>query len=473
MKKILLIVIISLSINSLKAQFIEDALRYAKNNSFITARAAGLNVSYLGLVDDINALISNPAGLALISKNELSAGFGFSHIGNEVDIFRSKSKFTINNEYLSHIAFASPVEISNGIATVSIGYFKDNDFKNSYDYSIFNEKSSYIYQQAQAKKRWTFDLLLADINGNTNIRDSVRQNSWIDESGGVHNISGGVGFDVNENVALGFTLTGKWGNFEYIREFSEIDELNKYHTWQVDDFSRLDVKEKIKQNISGITGQIGIIGKIEDFMRLSFAIKFPTWYEVNENFSIKHEVTFDPNPQGVVDRFDTTEIGKNSYNIRTPFVYSAGLSFHVLGLTFSAGVEYTDVTQIKFSDATAEVQEQLDILNRMIIRNLVGQTTWGFGAEYKFPALPIEARASYAKTTSPYQLDIPNANKSSFSLGASLYLSKNVRIDGLMRWTNLSEQRTAYGNEENLATFSKYILKQQPLNIMLGITYRY
>lgn len=474
MRRIIIYLVVTLlSVYISNAQFIEDALRYAGNNHAITPRAAGLNISYIGIADDINTLISNPAGLALIPKNELSFGFGFSHIGNEVEIFNKKNKLTINNEYLNHIAFASPVKISSGIATVAIGYFKDNNFKNSYDYSIFNEKSSYIYQQAQAKKRWTFDLLLADINGNTNIKDSLRQISWVDENGGIHNITGGFGFDINENVALGLSITGKWGTFDYYREFSEIDELNKYHIWQIDDFDRLDVKEKIKQNVSGITGQVGILGKVEDFMRITFAIKFPTFYSVNENFSTKHEVIFDPNPQGIVDRFDTTTIGKNSYNIRTPFVYSAGLSMHVLGATFSAGVEYSDVTQMKFSDATSEVQEQFDILNRMIIRNLVGQTTWGFGVEYKFPALPAEVRASYAKTTSPYQLDIPNANRTIFSLGGSLYLSKSVRIDGVMRWNNFSEQRTAYGNEENLATFTSYVLKQTPMNIMLGLTYRY
>ncbi|MEJ5245250.1 MAG: hypothetical protein WHV28_06025 [Bacteroidota bacterium] len=472
MKKTIVIFFL-LSISFAKAQFIEDALRYANTQHFITSRAAGLNVSYIGISDDINALISNPAGLALIPKNEFSVGFGFSHIGNEVSIFNKKSNFNVNNEYLSHLALASPISGDNGITTVAVGYFKDNDFKNSYDYNVFNTQSSYIFQQSQAKKRWTYDLLLADINGNTNIKDSLRQTSFVDETGGTHNITGGVGLDVGENVSLGFSITGKWGTFEYSREFIEWDELNLYNKWQIDDFDKLIVKEKIQQNVSGITAQFGLLGKIEDFMRISFSIKLPTWYQVDEKFSVSHDVIFDKNPQGIVDRFDTTQQGKNSYNIRTPFVYSAGLSFHLLGLTFSAGVEYQDVTQMKFSDASAEVAEQFDVLNRIIIRHLVGQTTWGFGAEYKFPALPLEARASYAKTTSPYQLDIPNAAKSTFSLGGSLYLSKGVRIDGVLRWTDFSEQRTAYGNEENTLTLSNYILKQKPLNILLGVSYRY
>lgn len=473
MKKLAIIGLLLISISFAKAQFIEDALRYSSGNNFITPRAAGLNVAYYGVADDVGALIANPAGLTLIPKNELSAGFGFSHRNNDVSILNSNNKFTINNEFLSHIALSVPIKTKNGLASVAVGYFKDNDFRNSYDYSIFNDKSSYIYQQAQAKQRWTYDLLLADQNGNTNIKDSLRQNSWVDEKGGIHNFTGGAAFDMNEFVSVGFSLTGKWGSFDYIREFSEIDERNIYNTWQVDDFNRLDVREKVSQEISGITGQIGVQGRIEDFMRIGFAIKFPTWYEVNETFSVRHSVEFDPNNNGVIDRFDTTSSGKNSYNITTPFVYSAGLSFHLQGLTFSAGVEYSDVTQIEFSDATEEVQEKLDYLNRIALRNLVGQTTWGFGAEYKIPTLPLVARASYAKTTSPYQLDIPNANKSYVSIGGSLYLGQSVRIDGVMRWAEVSEQRTAYGTEEVLNTFSNYVLKQQPLSISLGLTYRY
>jgi len=466
--------LVMLSIQPVKSQFIEDALRYSGSNSFITPRAAGLNVSYLGIADDIAALMVNPAGLTLIGKNELSTGFGFTHNVNYLSALDIKNTFKVNNEFLSHIAIAAPIKIENGYAAVSVGYFKENDFRNSYEYSAFNDKSTFISEQAANRQRWVYDLLLANERYETSLKKNLQQTSWVDEKGGLHNITGGAAFDVNDFVSLGFAITGKWGTYDYRRDFSEVDVLNIYNTFEIDDFNRLDIRENLLQEVSGISGAIGMQGKIYDFMRLGVSIRFPTWYEINEVFSRRIDVEFDPNPQtGVVDRFDDFIDGSNSYNIRTPFIYAAGLSFNVLGLTFSAGVEYSDVTQLEFSDATEDVQEKLDLLNRIAIKDLVGQTTWGFGAEYKIPTMPLIARASYSKTTSPYQMDIPNANKSFFSVGGSLILGANVRIDGVMRWIDVSEQRTAYGNAARPDIFSNYYINYQPLNIALGITYRY
>lgn len=476
MKKLIMAFILTLGYTSANAQFIEDALRYAGTNTFVTPRVAGLNVAYYGIADDIGALVTNPAGMTLIRQNEFSLGFGFTHTTNDLSMsdLSLKNTFKINNEFLSNVAFAVPVKTTNGYAAVGVGYFKEQDFRNSYDYSVFNTKSSYIGEQADAQQLWTYDLLLADSNYVTKIRKNVGQTVWVDEKGGIHNISGGAAFDINESVSLGFSLTGKWGGYDYIRDFTEADVHNIYTTYQVDDFNRVDIRETVSQAVSGITGTIGLQGRIEDFMRIGVAIKMPTWYEINETFSRDIKAEFDPSPEfGQIDRFYDTLNGSNSYNITTPFIYSAGLSFYALGLTFSTGVEYSDVTQLEFSDATETVQQKLDMLNRIAIKSLVGQVTWGFGAEYKVPTMPLIARASYAKTTSPYQQDIANANKSMFSLGGSLILGKSVRIDGVMRWIDVSEQRTAYGSVENPATFSKYEIANQPLNIAIGLTYRY
>jgi hypothetical protein len=57
---VLLISFITLAISA-NAQSIEDALRYTKTNGYITPRAAGLNVSYYGISDDLAALAYNPA----------------------------------------------------------------------------------------------------------------------------------------------------------------------------------------------------------------------------------------------------------------------------------------------------------------------------------------------------------------------------------------------------------------------------
>jgi hypothetical protein len=478
MKKYVIILGILFVPWALSAQFIEDALRYNGYNSMITQRTAGLNVSYHGISDDYGALYFNPAGMTLISKSELSLGFGFTHNKAEAMFQENINEFSANNEYISHFGIVTPISnMKENRAAVAIGYFRESSFDNNIDFGGFNSGQSYINSETQGgpmdfNDNWAYLLYLnnaiTDDNDNlldftTPFDDSLHQQTFIRESGGLHNISGGVAFDLNENFAIGFSLTGKWGGYDYDKELVEyIDADNSpdyYADTQIEgrSFNRLNHESTIEQIVTGISGSIGIQGRLEEFLRFGATVKFPTWYQVEENFWLNNEATF-YNADPVFYSYE----GENDYNLTTPFVYSAGVSMHVLGLTFSTGVEYSDASQLEFSDAIGEVEA----LNNDILRQLVGVTTWGFGAEYKVPLMPLMARASFARSTSPYQNDIANASKTYVSLGGSLLIGKQVRIDGVFRWTDVSELRSNYRN-------AGYELTNSPVQIGFGIAYRY
>ena len=143
-------------------------------------------------------------------------------------------------------------------------------------------------------------------------------------------------------------------------------------------------------------------------------------------------------------------------------LFRSGISLNAAGITFSAGVEYVDVTQLEFSDALKEIED----LNMRIVQELVGQTSWGFGVEYEIPLVPIVARASFQSTTSPYQQDVAGASIKNFAVGGGIYLADNIRLDGLFRWTDYSQLRTNYAN-------SRYVMNINPMNLSLQLTYRY
>ncbi|MFA6570474.1 MAG: hypothetical protein WCT77_04480 [Bacteroidota bacterium] len=456
-----------------KAQFIEDALRLTGTNSIITPRVGGLNVAYHGISDDIGALLYNPAGLTISPYPEISIGMGFSRNNSQTDFLSELNTMKTNDEFVSHFGLSSPIQSNNRAYAVGIGYFNESNFGNMFHYEGFNQTSSFIGWEAQNGPRNFNDniatfLTLADSNFRTPIKDSIYQKGTVEETGGLHNITGAIAFEVSDNVSIGVSLSGKFGTYGYNRSYFEIDTRHKYDYWDQQnftnvDFDKLDVNEKIKQNISGITGSIGIMARITDFIRLGATVKFPTWYEINEDFSQTATADFD---NGQSTDVPYKNVGSTRYNITTPFIYCAGASVNMMGLTFSAGIEYTDVSQLSFSDATDAVMN----LNPVMKTQLVGQTTWGFGAEYKIPLVPVVVRASYASTTSPYMQDIANAYISYVSLGGGLYLSPNVRVDVLVRWKDYSELRTNYGTIENGST---YILTQKPMSMGLQLTYRY
>jgi hypothetical protein len=476
MKKIKYIMIAVLGfafLSTANSQTIEDALRIAQPNGIITPRAASLSVAFHGISDDFSAVAYNPAGLALINRSELNVGLGFLRNNTETLYLDRETIFGSNDAYVSHAGMVVPFSTSNGNAAIAVGYFLESNFDNNIDYSGFNQQSTMINHYAKfgpngdnKTDNMAYFLWLTDEDLNTPITDSLRQESFISETGGLHNVSGSIAFSLSEFVSIGGTLSGKWGNFRYDREYSETDIYDKYNEFH-DDYSNIDfhiltVNEVIEQTISGLSGSIGVMGRVEDFLRFGVTVKFPTYYEIDERFSQEANATFDNGE--TVDPPYYRE-GETSYKVHTPFIYAGGVSIHAAGITFSVGGEYTDVTQMEFSDAPDEVMD----LNRVIVQNLIGQATWGFGIEYDIPLFPGVVRGSYSSTTSPYAEDIPGASFRRIALGGGIYLAPNIRLDGVFQWTANSQLRTSYSN----ASDTRYIYDMKPLNMALQLTYRY
>lgn len=458
-----------------KAQFVEDALRYALPNGMVTPRAAGMNVSYHGLSDDAAALMYNPAGLSLIGRSELNFGLGFTRNSTEANYLDTDNLWKTNNEFITHASIAMPFDMKNANGSLAIGYFRESDFNDNIRFDAFNRNSTMIATEApypDKEYNWAYNTWLTDENLSTPITDSLQQTARILESGGLHTVAAGASFEMNDYVSFGFTFAGKWGSYGYDRKYEEIDSRGLYDSFAEDysslAFNKLTLNENIDQTVSGITASIGVLAKLEDFMRFGASIEFPTWYDVDEKFSQTFIANFAENPNPEAQGPDNSYVneGEASYSLRTPFVYSAGVSMHGMGLTFSAGVEYTDASQMEFYDATYEVED----LNFTITEELHGLTTWGFGMEYDIPMVPVIARTSYERTTSPYVADIPGADVSRFSVGGGVYVGKSVRIDGVFRWSSYSELRTNYGTGVDRTT---YVIDRSPLNLGFQVTYRY
>ncbi len=457
-----------------QAQFIEDALRFIQDNGYVTARAGGLGVAYNGIADDFAAISYNPAGLALVQKNELTFGLDFIRQSTSTSFWGRQETLGSNTAFPTHIGIVSPFSTKQGNAAIAIGYVYENSFFNTSSFGGFNPISSIatslMNETSNLGDNLAFQTYMADTVGGgtlkTPIKDSVWQQGFIRERGGIHNLSGGAGFDLTPNVSVGFTITGKWGSYSYSREYQERDILNIYNTFDKVNFTSVDfnnliLNESITQSISGIGGAVGIMARLEDFLRFGFTVKTPTFYQIDEHFNRDLTANFDNGDQNKAEQPET----RNSYNITTPFVFSAGISLHLKDLTFAVGAEYRDVTQLQFSDAAPSVER----LNVEMLKTLVGQTVYGFGAEYEIPESPFVARASYTGITSPYGRDIAGAKTDVFALGGGIYLAPNVRVDMLFLKSDVSEIRANYGDGSQ----SQHIATMSPLHISAQLCYRY
>ncbi|MFW5701979.1 MAG: hypothetical protein ACOCX7_03440, partial [Bacteroidota bacterium] len=299
-----------MSAGAVSAQFMEDALRYAVPNGIFTPRVAGLNVAYHGIADDAGAMVFNPAGLSLVTKSELTVGLGFTRNNTETKFLDNFNELSTNNEFISHAALVAPIKMGENRASVGIGYFQESDFDNNMKYSGFNKSSSLIGWEAQNgpqqfEDNWATQLFLANTKFNTPVTDSVEQYSFVQEGGGLHNFIGAAAFDLNPNVAVGFSFIGKWGSYKYTREYTETDVLNiydyydepdydnNYYGYSNIDFNQLRMNENVTQNISGITGRLALQLRALDFLRVGLSVQFPTYFEVDEDWSQNAEAEYD------------------------------------------------------------------------------------------------------------------------------------------------------------------------------------
>ncbi len=456
----------------LRAQFLEDALRLARLDGYGTPRAGALGIGFTALANDIGALGYNPAGLTSIAGIEATGGLFFAHNSTQTSFLTTTTPAVSNSTALTHLGIATSERWNNTNVALAVAYALDNDYETSLRYSAFNPTSSIVAYWTRAalnlRENWAFRLYLADtVNGRmvTPVQDSVQQDGFVRERGGLHSLTGGIACELSRWVSVGFTVALKYGRFTYSRDYRETDILNRYNwldTVQFAnvDFSALQLREDLTQELSGITGSFGLLFRMENFFRAGLAIHFPTFFQVRERFSSDATAIFDNG-----DQKRLREDGQNSYNVRTPFVFSGAIAVHIpqFGLTFTAGAAYSDVTQLEFTDAPWEILQ----LNRLILEQLVGQTLWGAGVEWDVPGLPATVRASLNNITSPYGRDIAGATTTILAAGAALYLAPNIRLDFLLRRLEVSELRTSYGDQVS------YITTRRLLTLAAALTYRY
>lgn len=455
---------------SLSAQFIEDGLRMSESNSIISARAGGLGVSFIGINDDASALRVNPAGLTLLPAQEINFGFAFRNLQTESNYNGQMfSQTPTNSFYLSNFVYASPMGHDNE-STLAFGYFNEAQNDMRIEYNTFNQNpaSSII-----AQKPWLGDyLFVTDPMGRPLVTDSIQQDNFTRIEGGKHSIFLGGSWKVSDYASIGANVSPKWGNITMNRFYSETDILNKYDTYLPDDssidFTKLTLDQTVNTDYVGISGAVGFQVNWEDFLRFGGNIELPTYYNVTETYSDSYRVYYDNDPQQVnPGRYDNevpnADFSANEYWVWSPAVFSGGASLHFLGATVSAAISYQDFSQMEFS---ADDYTLADV-NRDIIRQLKGRTTYGVGAEYKFPVLPLTVRGSYEYFVSPFYEDGAEAAGATYAIGGSVLADENTSIDGVFRYRNFTNQSAYPGPDFRINN------EMSPLTIAFGITYRF
>lgn len=413
-----------------QAQFAEDALRFATPGYGVGARALGMGNAFTGVANDFSALYWNPAGLAQMNRGEFSFGLSHLNYGDESSFFGQKQTYSNNSTNLNTLGIIFPVAVQRGSLVLALGFNRGSNFTTGINFERFNPGTSLIQTFApdgagaptNPSGNVAFELYLADTSGGawvSPIRNRLTEMENVIEGGGLNNWSAGLGIDIAKNLSAGVTVSYLSGTYTYDGTYAESDASNNYTTHPYD-FDRFAIEDNITSDITGVNAKLGIMFRRPGSFRFGVTVKTPTAFHVNEDFSTAYRSRFDNG-----DQFDLEDLGSGEYDITTPWVFGAGASLIIRDLVLSGDVEYTDWSQLEFSDATPEVLAE----NRRIKDIFRPTANLRAGAEYEIRELGLRLRGGFIYNISPFEGDPSSFDQKHVTGGLGILLSESAMID--------------------------------------------
>jgi len=370
-----------------------DAYRLSYSGLGFGTRSLGLGTAYSAISNDFSAVYWNPAGLGQIRSNEVS--FGLSHLSfdNTSTLFGEKESFSNSGTKLNSFGLIYPFPVTRGNLVFAIGYGRQSEFTGAIAIKGFNFQTNNIEYPDNI-----------DVQGN--ILKNGGLNNWI--------VAGAM--EAVKNLFVGLSLNFISGSYTYNRDYSELDIKNKY---PIEEYVQ---KYTIDEDIGGFTAKAGMLYEFRNHNgRVGINIKFPSYLSVKHNYTNDEMEFYD---SGAESLYQNTGIPE--FNLTSPFVFSAGISYAFGDLLLSGDVDFTDWTQMEFSDPTDP-----DMLNdnTLIKERFKSTVNVRLGTEYAVPNTDLRLRAGFAYLPSPYIIDSsPNAQKF-ITGGLGWIIEDAVRID--------------------------------------------
>lgn len=434
MKNLIRILLFSLLIsfillNGTFAQVIEDAYRLSYHGLGFGARSLGLGTAYTAVANDFSAVYWNPAGLGRIRANEFSMGLSHISYNNKSTLFGSKESFSNSGTNINSLGLVYPFPVRQGSLVIAIGYGKQSNFTSALAFTGILK------------------------NGRGIFPDNSLLEARILEGGGLNNWVVGGAIEAAKNLFIGASINFVSGSYTYNRNYYEIDDLNIYP----DTLYQWHNKLTINEDIGGFAASIGILAEFDNRNgSVGINIKLPTYFSVRDDY-IDDWVLEDDRGREYFDPWN----GISEFNLVSPFVFSGGISYKFGDLMLAGAVEYTDWTQMEFSDTYGDLIDE----NMWIKKDFTATINLRGGAEFRVPKTDLQLRAGFAILPSPYSFDsAPNAQKY-LTGGLGWIVENSVRFD----------LGYAYGfwNTDHVVEYAEPSEEIQTHNLIATVSYRF
>jgi len=465
-----------------RSQFLSDAVRLSGEPLGTGARAISMGGTGIATANDFSALDWNPAALTLINSGEINFSLYFRGHNSTASFLNTSKDESLTNTALGSLAYATSVPTKRGHLAYGLSYDRVQDYNTTYSFKAVNPTSSFLDTKGFVNdpgfnsRNQTFSDYLTDLQQNNlawqlyltnSIADTLRpklttpfgkggllQTGTVTEEGGINALRFGGGIDVAENVSLGATINAFFGSYDYRRVFTEEDINNTIpakDSVPPNGFSSATIIDTRHQSQAGFSLKLGLLATPNNYLSFGFTFETPTIYSIDDQFQRTgssafkdgtHISSLNDNQNPDVGSLNVTIV--NHYTVTTPMKFSGGIAFNAAGLTVSAAADFSDFSQLRYSDADVDLSD----LNDSARQNLKAVLDLKFGAEYVVKPLGLILRAGYAMNPSPYKGDPSNFGTTVISGGLGILLSSSTIAEITYRRSSYRTDHLIYSDTD-------------------------
>lgn len=469
MKAIYLIVFFSFAVTLSYAQEPADALRYSYlTQPGGTARNQAIGGAGASLGGEFSSLFINPAGLGFYKTGDFVLTPSLSFKTTNSNYQNTPESATDNNFNLGATGFVigGPTR-SRTVKSLAfaLGVNRVADFNNHIYYRGTNNKSSYSEKYLEQlindnvtdpNQAASYDPYGASLAFNTYLIDTVLasdgsvsgyrtlanpstgliQENTINTTGGITDLSFGMGVNVQDKWYFGGTISLPFLNYNRNASYKESDATSNPNN----NFNYFQANESLQTKGIGVNAKLGVIFKPIQNVRLGLAFYSPTRYALTDDYTAQVVTDLEGYGQGErVKQQSSTDLTngqplESKYNLVTPwrvilsgsYIFTEAENVQNQKGFITADVEYVNYSKASFQDAgndasTADYYHSLTSTLGKVYTNAINAR---LGGELKFNTFMVRLGGAYYGN--PYQSETSNLVKVTGGLG---YRNKGVFLD--------------------------------------------
>ena len=461
MKRLILLLAIAITATTaVIAQNEVDALRFSRIQYGGSARYWGLGGAYGAVGADFSSVSTNPAGMALYKRSEVSFTPGFqgskitsTYYGTTTDDTKSSfdvgsigvvlvmnpqngnnsgwknfqfgfgynqlasynSNYLINGTNTKTSMLGQYVTAANGTAPADLGAF---DTKLAYDANL-------LYRPNPAVNSYTADILGVSPFPGVEQTKSISTTGYLGETV----FAGSANFE--DKIYVGASIGIQTLRYEENATYTENDQSNT-----IPIFNYFDKYDYQLIRGTGYNLKLGAIVRAADWLRVGLAMHTPT---VFNKLNIDYNSTISSNfSDNTLNSVQDSPLGNYTFDLVTPLKLIGSAAF-IIG---KSGLISADYEMLDYSAARLRPAADFTVENQRIQDKYKNTANFRIGGEYRMG--PISYRVGLGIFGSPYKSNLNDGTGTLGSLGIG-YRTSDYFVDCAFTSYNMTEDYYLYG----------------------------